>query len=530
MANAFTNFGATPYKLPTLTGQNSFLNSYNSSTPQGKALNNVQNTPQIAPTTPPAPTGAISKTKTTGADGTSHEVHYDNTQPTSSGMVSGGLTGDQMKANLMKSGYTYDSSGKLQNPGILNSSGGTTGTTPPPPPTDTSGSDPTKMIDTPTDTTTAELLQKISDLSSQITKMGAGNYQTANKNQTNAIAGNQQYQDQATAIANAAGQKMSDIGGQGARGEAGYLTTGTSPVGEGNAAVLAQTTAAQQQAVAQGANMQLQGTAQGLIGQNQQQTGYNQQSGNAINAQGQGLTGLNNATGYAQPIQVPYSNQLIDPRTGQPMGGGQAGQLPQAATDYINSLAQQVKNGYMTRADAESRISQYSQPGLQALNTALGSGFNTNASNASAGTTATGQQIQTAADSTNKALDTLSNAFTVLSGFETGGIPATNSIAQWIGTQFGDSALQTYKTNLADARSQLIGVLNSSGGTPTGNEATANQYLPDNMTKAQFDANVGTMQNPGIVRQLIAQKVSSFTGSGSQNNNTSNSGSGIFNW
>ena len=243
--------------------------------------------------------------------------------------------------------------------------------------------------------------------------------------------------------------------------------------------------------------------------------------GNLVNAantqQGLQVTAGTNAANANAPMQVPYSNQVISPSTGQSVGGGTAGQLPQQAQDAVNSYAQQVKSGQMTRADAESRLSAYGVAGTNALNTALGTSFNTNASNASAGTTAQGQQIQTAAKATNDALDTLTGLFNNLSPLQTQGIPATNSLANWVAGALGSQALSQYKTNLADARSQLIGVLNSSGGTPTGNEATANQYLPDNMTKAQFDANVGTAQNPGIVRQLVAQKVGRFTGSGSQN-------------
>lgn len=254
---------------------------------------------------------------------------------------------------------------------------------------------------------------------------------------------------------------------------------------------------------------------------------------NAANTQ-QGLqqTGLYNAAGLAAPqLSGIGSQQYYNPLTAGASGNGT---LPAQSQDFVNSLAQQVQNGQMTRADAESRLQTYGVAGLQALNSALGSGFNTNASNASAATTGQGQQIQTAAQSTNAALDTLTTAFQSLPGLDTGGIPATNSIAQWIGSQLGSQALQQYKTNLADARSQLIGVLNSSGGTPTGNEATANEYLPDNMTKAQFDANVGTQQNPGIVRQLVAQKVNAFTGSGQQNNQsnngTSSSSNSLYNW
>lgn len=107
--------------------------------------------------------------------------------------------------------------------------------------------------------------------------------------------------NQAQKIATQAGQKMSDIGQQGARGAAGYLTTGTSPVGEGNAAVLNQSTAAQQQAVAQGANMQLAGIQQGL------------------SAQGQTQSALGQAAGFTQP--TTQFGVLTNPQTGQPISG-----------------------------------------------------------------------------------------------------------------------------------------------------------------------------------------------------------------
>lgn len=252
------------------------------------------------------------------------------------------------------------------------------------------------------------------------------------------------------------------------------------------------------------------------------------QAGGLINSGG---TLLNAAASQASPQAVPYNTQYLNPQTGQPIAGGGTGssamsQLPQQAQSAIQSYAQQVQNGSMTRPDAEQRLSAYGVAGTNALNEVLGTNFNTNASNASAGTTAQGQQIKTSADSTNRALDTLVSAFNSLPGWQTGGIPASNNIGQWIGQQFGDQALQSYKTNLADARSQLIGVLNSSGGTPTGNEATALQYLPENMTKAQFESNVGTQQNPGIVRQLVEQKVGAFTTSGQQNNQNQNGSAG----
>lgn len=334
--------------------------------------------------------------------------------------------------------------------------------------------------------------------------------------------GNQAIGQQAQQIANQYGTEINRVGQLGAGAVAGDLSTGSNVVGSGNANLASQAVSSRIQALQNAESAQLQGTAQQLTAQGQTASAYNQAGGLANTQQGQQISGLGTAAGYAQPIQLPYNNQYVDPTTGQPIGGGQAGQLPSSAQNAVNTYAQQVQNGQMTRADAEQRLAPYGVAGTNALTQALGPNFNTNASNASAGTTAVGQQVQTAANSTNQALDTLSTLFGSLSGLETGGWPVTNSIAQWIGEKMGDSKLTQYKTNLADARSQLIGVLNSSGGTPTGNESTANQYLPDNMTVEQFKQNVGTAQNPGIVRQLIAQKVGSFTGSGNQNQNSGN--------
>lgn len=372
--------------------------------------------------------------------------------------------------------------------------------------TDAAGNTTTQKYDTSATNTDANTAPPITPTP---TPPSQNNLNTATSGLFNTASGN-------TALGqagNAVTQKYEDLINPILRGttgqEIGDRSTGTQQVGEGNAQLAAAAGGALIQGLTNQENAELAGTGQALTAQSQQ--------ANALNQAG-ALSTPNN-----QFLQVPYSNQLLDSQGNPVNGGGTTGTLPAAAQSFVNSLATQVQNGQMTRDEATSQLAAYGTAGLQALNTALGSGFNTNASNASAATTATGQQIQTAADSTNKALDTLSSSFSALNGLQTGGIPLTNSIAQWIGSNLGDSALTQYKTNLADARSQLIGVLNSSGGTPTGNESTANQYLPDNMTPAQFTQNVGTVQNPGIVRQLIAQKVASFTGSGSQTNSNASS-------
>ena len=245
---------------------------------------------------------------------------------------------------------------------------------------------------------------------------------------------------------------------------------------------------------------------------------------NALQQTGQQIQAGTAAANANAPITgVPYGTQTINPATGQPYAtSGATGGVsvdPNNPVASLPALATAVMNGQMTIDQANSALNNNVGMTTNLRNQILAKNPNFNfVQSSSSGTTqATGQQLKASVDTANKALDTLSTSFNSLPGAETGGIPLTNSIAQWIGTQLGSSALQQYKTNLADARAQLVGVLNTSGGTPTGNENTALQYLPDNMTLAQFNTNVGTQQNPGIVRQLMSQKLTSFSGSGSQN-------------
>ena len=263
---------------------------------------------------------------------------------------------------------------------------------------------------------------------------------------------------------------------------------------------------------------------QQLTGQQQQITAANNAGNLANTAQSNQISGQLGAQGATQPVSTPYNAPLTSPQTGTAVNGGGTNSLPADGQALVTSLASQVQSGSMTRADAESRLGAYGVAGISALNTALGSNFNTNASNASAQTTGVGQQIQTAATATNAALDTLGSLFSKLPNIETGGIPATDMVANWIGSALGQAGLAQYNTALNDARSQLLGVLNASGGTPTGNEAMTLQYLPNNMTVGQFSSLVGTSQNPGTARQLVSQKVNAFTSSGNQTNSPSTSG------
>lgn len=254
-----------------------------------------------------------------------------------------------------------------------------------------------------------------------------------------------------------------------------------------------------------------------------QYAGATNRLGAANTQQGLLQQALQQAAGLAAPQLGNIGSQQYYNPVNQSQSGGSAGtamsSLPPQAQSAIQSYAQQVKSGQMTRADAESRLSAYGITGTNALNEALGSGFNTNASNASAGTTAIGQQVNTYATSTNAALDKLASDFANLPDWQKLGIPGTIGIEQAIGQFFGNDKLSTYKTTLHDARAQLSGVLSTAGGmTPTSAGDTAQTYLPDSMTKDQLVAKIAA------AKTLVAQKVSAFQNSGSQNSSVSGGG------
>lgn len=485
LSSAFNTQGATS-AFGTPTALNNFTSNVGA-TPQARALTNISvggqqtTTPQVI--MPQAPTSPVSSHSVTDAAGNTVTQKYDTT-PTTSGLIS--------PAPIAQN--TVDNSGGTSNANFNYTAG-----------TAQSANQPTNV----------QQLSNLGTSTASSTPSNANLTQQGLLGQQQALIAKQDEEqanltEKEQALTNNFTNMNAGILSQ--PGEIGYQTGRQAELQQTENTGLAALEGQQAQLAAyEQPQLAALGTSAGLLGP-QQQTITASPGSITTNA----LTGQT----YSAPTQVPYSNQLIDPTTGQSVGGGTGtgtSTLPAAAQSAVNLQIQKVQQGLSTVADAESALSAYGQAGVNALQQGLGSSFNTNASNASAGTTATGQQIQTAAGATNQALDTLGNLFSQLPGLQTGGIPLTNSIANVIAGALGQKGLTAYQTALSDARSQLIGVLNASGGTPTGNEATALQYLPDNMTVAQFNQLVGTAQNPGTARQLVAQKVAAFTQSGLQN-------------
>lgn len=258
-------------------------------------------------------------------------------------------------------------------------------------------------------------------------------------------------------IAKEYGQQIADTGLQGVRAQAGYRTTGTSPVGEGNAAIQAQSVAAQQAALAAGEQAALQGTGQQLTAQQQQ------------------ANALNQAGNLAQPQLAGFNQQAFNPVTGQFTGGS-------SLQDAVANVVEKLKAGTMSYNDAAAALSGYGQGGINALQQALPQGFNVAQSNTLAGQQGTVGATYQLADT---AITNLENAVKNIGGIQSTNIPAINQIGNFLSTQTGVGSQQTreYTQAVQSARNAYAALLASvKGGIPSDYSSQALAEVPDNPT------------------------------------------------
>lgn len=296
-------------------------------------------------------------------------------------------------------------------------------------------------------------------------------------------------------------QQIADVGMQGARAQAGYKTTGTTPVAEGNAAVIAQTTAAQQAALGE---QQQAALTQAGLGQTQQ-------------GLEQGAIGT--AAGLAAPQTAEYGKTVFDPVTGQYTGGG-TGDFSASMDTFATQLASGALGVNQVPTSITSNPILYAQ--LLQKTQQKNPNFNVTQSNANqaAQTQAlqqnvtTGLTMQRSAQAATQALDTLQTAYNNLSSIAQGGVlgmnvPIISGLAQQVGmaSGLGREQISAFQGALKEARAQINTVLAPLIGVESAN-ATSNSLLPDNMTPQEVP------QKISAAKEYIQQRVEAFTQTG----------------
>lgn len=258
-------------------------------------------------------------------------------------------------------------------------------------------------------------------------------------------------------------------------------------------------------------------------------------------AEQQALQGLGQsyitAAGVAQPVQVPYSNQFIDPTTGQPVGGGSSNSL----NDAVSTIAQRVQAGTMSYDDGVAALSGYGQGGMNALQQALGSNFNPLSSNALAGSR--GSIIQDATTDIANMQANLSAADTNLaqltnlaqqSGINDLSTVTGNKISNLFKKEFSNQALLSYEALLNGTRALYTAVLQSRANiSPTDAFNIAKSLVPENISVKALQDLTNTLKTEA--QTIVAAKQSQVQNAQNPNEQTNaqpsnNAQAGLFNW
>lgn len=329
-------------------------------------------------------------------------------------------------------------------------------------------------------------------------------------------AGNKAIADEAKRTSDMYGKEIARVGGLGAGAVAGNLSTGTNVVGSGNAAIASQSASTRMDALAKAQQAALEGTAQQLTGQEQAAQAFRPSLDATLTQQQQGITGLSNAANYAQPTQVPYSNQFIDPITGQSAGGAGlggysgfksmeqafdiAGQYPDAGFQYDPNLTPQQNLQNMQMAQQGSPTYQkntYGVPGQGSFADA------TVQQTAQKGYQDAYQAYQDIAKQKTYADNISSQLSGVMSQYGIGenDVRKVNEIQNFLGRQFGEEGQIAFQTALTEAQRAYSTLLTIGGGTvPTEATAASNAILNPNSTIAQINAAIKQLKAAGDER------------------------------
>lgn len=461
---SFTSQGATPSSYFNLNSLGNAGTSMQTTTPAANALNKAQGGPYTmsagafpAPAASTAPTTPVKSTTINLPDGSSHITTY-------------------------HAPDTADSS--------------------------TSTSDSNKTSSTPT---FPGLLGSLAS-SSQSGSATAPGYisQTANYG-----AGNIGIGQKAEDIAAQYGKEIADIGSQGARFQAGQLTTGTSPVAEGNAAITAQTTAAQQQALATGEQAALQGTSQALTGQNQAATAANEAAGQAQMGQNLQQSGLNSAATLAQPQlgsigQVPFS----------PVNQEQGTVLGSTQPDGLNAAGNLLGQFQGSQALGAAQGTGQAQ-GQQALAAAGGTG--------TAGVLQTIPALQSASTAAEGISNTIQSYLQQNPTLNSNTATIANLANQWAqNKQLGNPEYQTLFNDLSEYANTLAPVLGV-GGDPTNMKTQIAQSFINAQANGQNISQVLQNMN-SLAKNKITDIQSGATGGGTSVPSPTQNASSNFNW
>lgn len=338
---------------------------------------------------------------------------------------------------------------------------------------------------------------------------------------------NKQIGEEAKNISAMYGKEIATLGKLGAGAVAGDLSTGSSVVGSGNAAIASQSVSDRMQALGKAQEAALQGTGQQLTGQSQAMQGINQALGSANTQQQLGISGLSNAAGYAQPNPAAYGQTVFDPLSGQYSGGNLDPQT------QATNLAQQVTSGRMTYDQALASLGYAGSAGANFLNNAITqSGGNPlqlqaqgSAAQSNIGTQNTAQtdisragleaatreyiDMNTAAQFAHQQAAAVNDILDKTGLNNLNSIDA-NKVLRELGRRLSDTDRTALNTAFQEAQAAYAGLLSAAGGLPTANEQRAMSTLSIDSSAAAIKTSIQELENAVARRLQTKQQARDF--------------------
>lgn len=273
---------------------------------------------------------------------------------------------------------------------------------------------------------------------------------------TNEIAKNSRDYDEiaqnARQISDNYGKQIAEVGRLGAGAVAGNLSTGTNVVGSGNASIASQSASQRMGALASAQDTALKGIEQQLAAKGQTIQGLETALSGLGGIQSRQLGGLGAAAQYANPRQSGYV--IIDPTTGQPIGGTQSG-LNAAQLGGQYSAAETGGQTYAQNNQVLTGVQNQLDSLAQLINESNLNSLGINVGNA------TIQALEQNLSSSDYA--TLKNTLASINAALSQATGSPVDIEQ-LSSQQGTSLITTINNALQAARAQNQGYLNTSGG------------------------------------------------------------------
>lgn len=488
---SFSTSGSTPKADPFALAPSNPTNPF--ATSQSKALNAFGNlgpvnfTPNAAQMASakqaqaaPAPSTPVKKTTVNNVDGSSHTTEYHAPTPPTPGLISGGY------AQTDPSRVINNTTGQTAGGGFING-GNTGGSTPSGATVDANGN----VISPPTN---------------QPTVTGGLVTSAANAAQNNTALG-----QNAQNIGNKYAGLISDVGAKTAGAVAGDLSTGTTVVGSGNAAIASQSGSARMNALANAENAELAGNAQALTGANQLQSGLL----SAAN-----ISSQTTQAPYGTPIYNPTSGEFINSTTGAGMDFNDAMEqyAQMAAKGQVANIPSSITSNSVLNAQLNKRAKEINSnynPITSAAQGASAADLTTQASQIQANANGAEANFKLLVDTASKG------------GVNNNTVPALNALQNNVSRGLTSSeAVTLFRNTLSTVRNQYATILG--GGTATDqSRQTASDQIPDDISLSALQALETQLQSESQNRITgINEQIKQLTGGGGTGGSSYNTNSG----